>query len=58
MGIMPQPHRFAVAALGELVIDLILTRGADGGACLAPKPGGAPGNVAVGLRVSAASRRS
>ena len=55
---MPQPHRFAVAALGELVIDLILTRGADGGACLAPKPGGAPGNVAVGLRVSAASRRS
>jgi len=40
---MPQPHRFAVAALGELVIDLIPTRGADGGACLAPKPGGAPG---------------
>lgn len=46
---MPQPHRFDVAALGELVIDLIPTRGADGSACLAPKPGGAPGNVAVGV---------
>lgn len=46
---MPEPQRFDVAALGELVIDLIPTRGADGMACLAPKPGGAPGNVAVGV---------
>jgi sugar/nucleoside kinase (ribokinase family) len=46
---VPQSHRFVVAALGELVVDLISTRGADGSACLAPKPGGAPGNVAAGV---------
>jgi len=46
---MPEPQRFDVAALGELVIDLIPTRAADGTACFAPKPGGAPGNVAVGV---------
>jgi fructokinase len=46
---MPEPQRFDVVALGELVIDLIPTRGADGSACLAPKPGGAPGNVALGV---------
>jgi fructokinase len=46
---MPEPQRFDVVALGELVIDLIPTRGADGTACLAPKPGGAPGNVALGV---------
>jgi fructokinase len=46
---MSQSSRFDVAALGELVIDLVPTRSADGGECLAPKPGGAPGNVAVGV---------
>lgn len=46
---MPQSHRFDVAALGELVIDLIPMRGDDGSARLAPKPNGAPGNVAVGV---------
>jgi fructokinase len=38
-----------VVALGELVIDLVPTRDADGQLCFAPKPGGAPGNVAVGV---------
>jgi fructokinase len=46
---MSQPRRIDVAALGELVIDLIPARAADGSACLAPKPGGAPANVAVGV---------
>jgi len=46
---MPQSRRIDVAALGELVVDLIPARAADGSACLAPKPGGAPGNVAVGV---------
>ncbi len=46
---VPQSSRIDVAALGELVVDLIPARAADGSACLAPKPGGAPGNVAVGV---------
>ena len=46
---MPQSRRIDVAALGELVVDLIPARAADGSACLAPKPGGAPANVAVGV---------
>ena len=46
---MTKDQSFDVVALGELVIDLVPARGADGGACFAPKPGGAPGNVAVGV---------
>jgi fructokinase len=46
---MRQPRQIDIAALGELVVDLIPTQGADGSDCLAPKPGGAPGNVAVGV---------
>jgi fructokinase len=46
---MPEPRRIDVAALGELVVDLIPMRGADGSACVAAKPGGTPGNVAVGV---------
>ena len=43
-------HRgFDVVALGELVIDLVPALSADGQPCLVPKPGGAPGNVAVGV---------
>jgi fructokinase len=42
------PH-YDVAALGELVVDLVPTRDAFGHFCFAPKPGGAPGNVAVGV---------
>jgi fructokinase len=42
-------NRYEVASFGELVIDLVPARGGDGGACFAPKPGGAPGNVAVGV---------
>jgi fructokinase len=44
-----EPRRFDVVALGELVIDLVPVCGPDGQACFAPKPGGAPGNVAVGV---------
>jgi fructokinase len=46
---MPASPRYDVAALGELVIDLVPVRGADGQTCFAAKPGGAPGNVAVGV---------
>lgn len=46
---MPAPPRHDVVALGELVIDLVPARTADGEACFVPKPGGAPGNVAVGV---------
>lgn len=46
---MSQCPRYDVVALGELVIDLVPARGADGGTCFAAKPGGAPGNVAVGV---------
>ncbi len=42
-------RRFDVAALGELVIDLVPALNADGQPCFVPKPGGAPGNVAVGV---------
>ena len=38
-----------VACLGELVIDLVPHSKADGDWLYAPSPGGAPGNVAVGL---------
>ena len=55
---MPQPHRFAVAALGELVIDLILTRGRLTGEPASRRSQAVRPDVAVGLRVSAASRRS
>ncbi len=41
--------RFDVAAFGELIVDLVPARAADGSACFAPKAGGAPGNVAVGV---------
>jgi fructokinase len=41
--------RYNVVALGELVIDLVPARDVDGQFCFAPKPGGAPGNVAVGV---------
>ena len=44
----PAP-RHDVVAFGELVIDLVPARSADGQACFAAKPGGAPGNVAVGV---------
>jgi fructokinase len=41
--------RFDVAAFGELLIDLVPVRDAAGLPCFAAKPGGAPGNVAVGV---------
>jgi fructokinase len=44
---MAQPPGFDVVALGELVIDLVPARSADGLPCFAAKPGGAPANVAV-----------
>ena len=40
---------FDVVALGELVVDLVPALNADGQPCFVPKPGGAPGNVAVGV---------
>jgi fructokinase len=40
---------FDVVALGELVVDLVPALNADGQPCFIPKPGGAPGNVAVGV---------
>ncbi len=40
---------FDVVALGELIVDLVPARTAEGGPCFAPKAGGAPGNVAVGV---------
>ena len=42
-------QRFDVVALGELVIDLVPEHRPDGRMAFAPKPGGAPGNVAVGV---------
>src|SRR3984957_2466314 len=44
-----RPLHYDVVAFGELVVDLVPARGAAGEACFAPKPGGAPGNVAVGV---------
>jgi len=41
------PTRFDVAALGELVIDMVPADGV--GRLFAAKPGGAPGNVAAGV---------
>jgi len=41
--------RFDVAAFGEVLIDLVPVRDAAGQPCFAAKPGGAPGNVAVGV---------
>jgi fructokinase len=46
---MTTSQPYDVVALGELVIDLVPTRSAEGAHCFAPKPGGAPGNVAVGV---------
>ncbi|HTW28463.1 MAG TPA: carbohydrate kinase [Acetobacteraceae bacterium] len=46
---MPESPPYDVAALGELVIDLVPGLTANGERCFIPKPGGAPGNVAVGL---------
>jgi fructokinase len=46
---MSASPRHDVTAFGELVIDLVPVRGADGQTCYAAKPGGAPGNVAVGV---------
>jgi fructokinase len=40
---------FEVAALGELLIDMVPLPAADGALNFAAKPGGAPGNAAVGL---------
>ncbi len=41
--------RYDVAAFGELLIDLVPVRDTAGQPAFAPKPGGAPGNVAVGV---------
>ena len=46
---MPAAPSHDVVALGELVIDLVPARDAEGKPCFTPKPGGAPGNVAVGV---------
>jgi fructokinase len=46
---MTASQRYDVVALGELVIDMVPARSAEGISCFAPKPGGAPGNVAVGV---------
>jgi fructokinase len=42
-------RRFDVTCLGELMIDLVPLAGEGGGMRFAAKPGGAPGNVAVGV---------
>ena len=42
-------QRFDVVALGELVIDLVPEHTPGCRMAFAPKPGGAPGNVAVGV---------
>src|SRR5271156_1154811 len=46
---MSMSPRYDIVALGELIIDLVPVRGGEGQAYFAPKPGGAPGNVAVGV---------
>ncbi len=46
---MSAPPRYDVVCLGELVADLVPVAGAGGAACFAALPGGAPGNVAVGV---------
>ena len=45
----PRSFHYDVVAFGELVVDLVPARSAGGETCFAPKPGGAPGNVAVGV---------
>ena len=45
----PRSLHYDVVAFGELVVDLVPARGATGEMFFAPKPGGAPGNVAVGV---------
>src|ERR1700689_3829275 len=47
--ITPRSIHYDVVAFGELVVDLVPVRGAAGETRFAPKPGGAPGNVAVGV---------
>lgn len=46
---MTPSSRYDVVALGELVIDLVPVASAYEAPCFAAKPGGAPGNVAVGV---------
>lgn len=46
---MTTPPGYDVAAFGELIVDLVPARTAEGGPAFAPKAGGAPGNVAVGV---------
>jgi fructokinase len=46
---MAMGQRFDVVALGELVIDLVPEHTPGCRMAFAPKPGGAPGNVAVGV---------
>src|SRR4029077_10851387 len=45
----PRSLPYDVVAFGALVVDLVSARGGAGETCFAPKPGGAPGNVAVGV---------
>lgn len=40
---------YDVVCFGELIVDLVPAVAADGARCFAPKAGGAPGNVAVGV---------
>ena len=49
MALTPASPGFDVVAMGELVVDLVPGRDAEGRICFLPKPGGAPGNVAVGV---------
>ncbi len=46
---MTAASNYHVAALGELVADLVPVADDAGQVCFAVKPGGAPGNVAVGV---------
>jgi fructokinase len=46
---MSASKSYDVAAFGELVIDLVPTHDREGRPSFSPKPGGAPGNVAVGV---------
>lgn len=46
---MSTSPRYDVVALGELVIDLVPSAASHDAPCFAAKPGGAPGNVAVGV---------
>jgi hypothetical protein len=55
-GIMPQPHRFAVAALGELVIDSSPRAELTGELASRRSQAARPATSRSGSRVSAASR--